>query len=244
MFCLPCLFGVLVWGFCDERTSRASSPFTYTHTELLLVVATGLLVSDSLCSFVCLLIPCITWRYFNIVQLNVWVCVVGCLPHFKEMIMFWFACICLFMCVCMCACEWACALLLHRRNGPTKFLEKSYYHMYTGVGWSEMFMFLFTFLYSRVFTTCGLFCLRGVWLFTNVLRADGVVSQCCQQRVVSFVFSAISAGLFSYEASSVDWLSVVLVVVVLVGVASTTAAAFVVIIAIVEVVVSTNDEAR
>lgn len=24
------------------------------------------------------------------------------MPHFKEMIMFWFACICLFMCVCVC----------------------------------------------------------------------------------------------------------------------------------------------
>lgn len=66
------------------------------------------------------------------------------------------------MCLFVCACEWACALLLHRRNGPTKFLEKSYYHMYTGVGWSEMFMFWFIFLSSRVFTTCGLFCLRGV----------------------------------------------------------------------------------
>lgn len=61
-------------------------------------------------------------------------------------------------------------------------------------------------------------------------------------------FSAISAELISYEASSVDWLSVVVVVVVVllfvVASAATAAVAFVVIIAIVVVVVSTNDEAR
>lgn len=60
-------------------------------------------------------------------------------------------------------------------------------------------------------------------------------------------FSAISAELISYEASSVDWLSVVVVVVVVllfVVVSATAAVAFVVIIAIVVVVVSTNDEAR
>lgn len=45
-----------------------------------------------------------------------------------------------------------------------------------------------------------------------------------------------------YEASSVDWLSVVVMAVA--ASSATAAAAFVVIIAIVEVVVSTNDEAR
>lgn len=86
----------------------------------------------------------------------------------------------------------------------------------------------------------------GGLTFYKCAARCGVVSQCCQQRVVSF-FSAISAELISYEASSVDWLSVVVVVVVvlLFVVASATAAvAFVVIIAIVVVVVSTNDEAR
>lgn len=51
-------------------------------------------------------------------------------------------------------------------------------------------------------------------------------------------FLASSADFILYEASSVEWLSVVVVVVAVV------AAAFLVIIAIVVVVVSTNDEAR
>lgn len=150
------------------------------------------------------------------------------------------------MCLFVCACEWACALLLHRRNGPTKFLEKSYYHMYTGVGWSEMFMFWFILLSSRVFTTCGLFCLRGVD-FLQMCCALMASSVSVASSAWLVFFSAISAELISYEASSVDWLSVVVVVVVVllfVVVSATAAVAFVVIIAIVVVVVSTNDEAR
>lgn len=88
-------FGVFL-GLRDE--SRFLTFYIHTHWAAR-VAATGSLVSDRQCNFVCLLvcllIRCITRRYLNIVQLNVCVCGVGCLPHYKEMIMFWFACVCL-----------------------------------------------------------------------------------------------------------------------------------------------------
>lgn len=99
------------------------------------------------------------------------VCVVGCLPHYKEMIVYGYMCVCVSERVHYCSIE-GMALL--------SFSKKSCYHMYIGVGWSEMFMFLFTFLSSGVIHDLWIVLLAGLtfykcaarwWRFQSVLPA-------------------------------------------------------------------------
>lgn len=80
---------------------------------------------------------------------------VGFLPHSKKII----------------APVHRCLYVCERRNGPTKFLEKRGYHMYIGVGWSELFMSLFTFLPSGVVvTTLWIVLLAGLNFYKCVPR--------------------------------------------------------------------------